>query len=362
MMKLVVDLRLIHNSGIGTYIKNVIPSIIKDFDEVLVLGDPMIIKKFDWHNQVKIIPFTYKVYTPIEQLMYIFKIPKCDVFWTPHFNTPLFFVRTKRRLVTIHDVNHLANPSHFSLPKRLWARILYKNAVKRSDVIYTVSKFSKSEILKFFKVSPEKIKVVYCGIQDNFESNINNKTIPLPVDYILFVGNVKPHKNLITLLKAYYQLDKTTTKKYKLVILGRKEGFVTEDSEVFTYVEDNNLYENVHFTGHVPDNVLSNVYRNATLFVFPSLYEGFGLPVLEAMSCGVAVLCSDRASIPEIAGNASIYFNPENIEELTDKIMRLLEDKDLRAEYVKKGLEQHKKFTWKNSIEKHKRYLKTGNE
>ncbi|MBQ4820095.1 glycosyltransferase family 1 protein [Aquimarina sp. MMG016] len=353
-MKLVIDLRLIHNSGIGTYIKNVIPLIISGFGEVLVLGDPVIIKKFEWSKKLEIIPFRYKVYSFKEQLMLPVYIPKCDVFWTPHFNAPLLPIKATKRMVTIHDVNHLSNPAYFSYIKRLWAKVLYKNAVKRSDTICTVSKFSKSEILKFFTVDPHKINVVYCGVDQNFVKNVMvDSGLELPTNYFLFVGNVKPHKNLITLLKAYNQLTTEIKEKYKLVVLGRKEGFITQETAIFRYIEDNNLSKNIYFTGYVSDNLVSDVYKNATLFIFPSLYEGFGLPLLEAMSCGVPVLSSDMASLIEVGGEAVVYFNPKEANDLKENIVQLLDNQELRIKCVEKGFEQIKKFSWQRSADKH---------
>lgn len=362
-MKLIVDLRLIHNSGIGTYIKNVFPSIIKDFDEVEVLGDPIFLKNFDWSNQIKIIPFRYKIYSFVEQLMYPIRIPKCDVFWTPHFNSPLLPIKAKKRLVTVHDVNHLSNPKYFSFAKRYIAKILYKNAVYRSRYIYTVSEFSKSEILKFFSVDPDKIKVVYCGVSQNFSKiKSTTPTLELPKNYLLYVGNVKPHKNLMTLLKAYCLLEREIKEKYKLVVLGKKDGFITEDREIFKFIEENDLHRRVHFTGFIPDQEVPLVYKNASLFVFPSLYEGFGLPILEAMSSGVPVISSNKASLPEVGGDAVLYFDPTDLSDLKENIIRLLADQTLRDKLVKKGHEQVKRFDWQKSIDKHKKVLKDLND
>ncbi|MHA7059256.1 glycosyltransferase family 4 protein [Aquimarina sp. M1] len=358
-MRLVIDVRLIHNSGIGTYIKNTIPSIIDHVDEVVVLGDPETIREFDWSHKVKVISFRANVYSFKEQLLYPIRIPICDVFWTPHFNAPLLPIKAAKRMVTIHDVNHLSNPEYFSYIKRLWARILYKNAIEQSDEICTVSEFSKSEILKFFSVDSTKINIVYGGIDQNFASKTtDNSDLVLPLNYFLFVGNIKAHKNLITLLKAYNQLEAELKKTYKLVILGRKKGFITQDTEIFSHIEENGLIKNIHFTGYVIDDEVSKVYKNATLFVFPSLYEGFGLPLLEAMACGVPVLSSDKASLPEVGGDAVLYFDPNDPLNLKEQIIRLLSDDELMSELKQKGLQQIKKFDWKFSIKKHITILK----
>jgi len=156
-MKLVIDLRLINSSGIGTYLKNVIPGMIVFFEEVIALGNKEELSNFEWSNSIKIISFPYKVYGFLEQLYYPIKIPKCDFFWSPHFNAPLFPVKSEKRIVTIYDVNHLTNVSYYNYIKRTWAKVLYKNATKSSDVLFTISEFSKSEILKYFPGNEHKI-------------------------------------------------------------------------------------------------------------------------------------------------------------------------------------------------------------
>ncbi len=354
-MRLVVDVRLIHNSGIGTYIKNVLPGMIDSFDEVIVLANQEGIDEFEWKNSVKTITFPYKIYGFLEQLYYSLIIPECDIFWTPHFNAPLFGIASKKRIVTIHDVNHLSNPSNFNILKRLWAKVLYKNAIKKSDQIITVSEFSKSEVLKYFEVNEQKINVIHCGVKQTFGKLKNEEVcaLILPDSYFLYVGNVKPHKNLITLLKAYKELDKSIRATYKLVILGKKEGFITNDHKIFDFIEKHNLEKDIRFTGFIKDHEVPIVYKQAAMFIFPSLYEGFGLPILEAMSCGVPVLSSDRASLPEIGGEASLYFDPLNPRELKEKITLLINDKKLQSEMIKKGIEHAKKFNWERSVQKY---------
>ncbi|WP_378180262.1 glycosyltransferase family 4 protein [Aquimarina sp. SS2-1] len=358
-MRLVVDIRLIHNSGIGTYIKNILPGIISSFDEVIVLVNKEGIDEFKWKNRVHVITFPYKTYSFLEQLYYSSVIPECDVFWTPHFNAPLFSIKSKKRIVTIHDVNHMSNPSNFSRIKRLWAKVLYQNAVRKSDYIITVSEFSKSEILRHFKAEKQKLSVVHCGVKQNYGKSINTEdcSLALPKSYFLFVGNVKPHKNLITLLQAYKELDKSVRTTYKLVILGKKEGFITNDYKVFEFIKEHNLENDIYFTGCIKDQEVPIVYHQATMFIFPSLYEGFGLPILEAMSCAVPVLSSDRTSLPEIGGAASLYFDPSNFAELKEKITLLVNDKKLQSEMIKKGIEHVKNFSWEQSIQKHIKIL-----
>lgn len=350
-MKLVIDVRSINASGIGTYIKNVIPGIISEFDTVTVLGNKSEIAKFDWSNKVEVVEFNSKMYSLKEQFLYPFKIPKCDVFWCPHFNFPIFATLAKKKVVTIHDVNHLAGVSPISFLKKKYAAILYNNAVKKAAIIFTVSEFSKSEILKYTNVEFEKIKVVYCGVNVPFFEETKENNATLPQDFILYIGNVKPHKNLIVLLKAYDALSDQLKAKYKLLIVGKKDGFITEDYEIDEFIKIKKLEENIIFTGHITDYDLPMYYQKASLFIFPSLYEGFGLPVLEALAANTVVISSNAASLSEIGGEAVIYFDPKNDVELSQKIKECLENKVI-VDTEKRKI-QLDKFTWEKSIKNH---------
>lgn len=353
-MKLVIDIRLINASGIGTYLKNIIPVIIEAFEEVTVLGNAKEIKHFEWSRRVEVISFTAKIYSIKEQIQYPFVIPKCDILWCPFFNVPFFPVKAVKIVTTIHDVYHLSENASISFFKKKYAELLFENAVQKSSLIFTISKFSQSEILKYTKANPKKIELVYCGVDKNFFRNSKlESNLQLPVNYILYVGNVKPHKNLIVLLKAYATFPQEFKLKFPLIFIGKKEGFITADHEIDSFINNNDLQKHITFTGYIEDAVIPGIYSNASLFVFPSLYEGFGLPILEALAAGTKVLSSNAASLTEVGGDAVLYFDPKNHLELADKIKNTiensLENKSLR-EQAEKQLE---KFTWEKSIEKH---------
>jgi len=353
-MKLVIDIRMINASGIGTYLKNILPEMIMAFNEVIVLGNKDEITKFEWSKQVKIIEFHSKIYSLKEQILYPFIVPKCDVFWCPHFNFPILPVRAKKKLVTIHDVNHLAGVSPISKIKKKYAHLLFENAVRKVDLIFTVSEFSKKEIIKYTKAKPEKIKVVHCGVNASFfKKEKNSKNLKLPENYILYVGNVKPHKNLIVLLKAYAMFSNEFKSKFKLLIVGKKQGFITQDNDIDNFIKNNDLEKIVFFSGHVADSDLPIYYQKASLFVFPSLYEGFGLPILEALAAKTIVISSNASSLPEIGGNAVVYFEPENHIELSQKIEECLESSIINERLEKERSTQLQKFTWKKSIQNH---------
>jgi glycosyltransferase involved in cell wall biosynthesis len=355
---LVVDARMINSSGIGTYLKNILPEIAKKF-HLTLLGVKEELSVFKWSKDCEIINFDAKIYSIKEQIILPFIVPKSTLFWCPHFNAPLFPIKATKIICTIHDLNHLAiNTNRFSL-KYQYAKILYRNAVKKSSVLITVSNFSKSELLNYTNAVKEKVKVIYCGVNSAFSKNNKvNIDKKLPENYILFVGNIKPHKNLIILLKAYNNLSKKTRLTYKLVVLGRENGFINSDKEVFKYIEKYNLTDHVFFTGYLDDEKIPLIYKQAKLFVFPSIYEGFGLPILESMASGTPVISSNAASLTEVGGDASIYFNPSNSTELQKKIELVLNNSKLKNEHIEKGFNQIKKFSWDTSSKEHIKLFK----
>src|ERR1039457_1605991 len=249
-----IDARMINHSGIGTYMKNLINALLGDY-HLILLGDPSEIKKHVKSEKIEILKFQPSIYSVSEQLKYPLNIPECDLFLSTHYNIPLFPIKAKKRLVIIYDMNHLAFYEKLSLAQKIYTKLMMNGAVKLSDAIITISEFSKSEILKYLKVDPIKIKVVHFGIDPEIIKAELKKDFPLsltmPERFLLFVGNVKPHKNLITLLKAFEILLKSGN-DYKLVIVGKKEGFITGDKEVIGLVEGNKLLnEHVIFTGHI---------------------------------------------------------------------------------------------------------------
>lgn len=346
---LVIDARMINQSGVGTYIKNLVPKITYFFDITLLVKSSDFLD-YDWIKRCKIIHFNANIYSLKEQLLFPFKIPKSDLLWSPHFNSPILPIRANRRVTTIHDVNHLALEKNKI--KKLYASILYRNSIRRSSELITVSVFSKDELIKHTNVNFKKINIIHCGVSTTFLNPIIAKK-NLPKKYILFVGNVKPHKNLISLLKAYKNLKDEIKKEYKLVILGKNKGFITPDNFVYKYIKNNKLDNDVIFTGYIEDNEVPNIYKNASLFVFPSLYEGFGLPLLEAMQMEVPILSSYYASLKEIGGDAVMYFNPKDTTELSQKITEILLDSILQKELIKKGKKRLTNFSWDTSIKKH---------
>jgi glycosyltransferase involved in cell wall biosynthesis len=362
MIKLVIDSRMIQSSGIGSYLQNLIP-FISNSTSTSVISDSAIISSFKWGNQVNVINVHSAIYSIREQFEIFNKIPRCDVFWSPHYNVPIFPVKANRRVVTIHDVNHLAFFDELNLQQKIYAKLMSLVSTRLSRKIITVSNFSKSEIIRYINADEGKIDVIYNGIDterftilDPAEVERTKKKCGIPDKFIMFVGNVKPHKNLLRLLLAYEKLYCQNLKDYFLVIVGRKEGFIIGNSEIFSILENNTvLRERVLFTGYLENADLSAIYNSASLLVLPSLYEGFGLPPLEAMACNCPVVVSNVASLPEVCGDAAHYVDPYDVESIAEGIYNVLSNESLRQDLIKKGAERVKLFSWERSAREHLR-------
>ncbi|MVM39564.1 glycosyltransferase [Spirosoma sp. HMF3257] len=355
MKHICIDARMINNSGIGVYIRYFINSLLADARmRVTILGRKVELDAyFDLHT-FNHIEADFPIYSITEQLKLPRLIPVCDVFWSPHYNVPILPFRARKFLVTIPDVFHLAFYNTLSLPQKIYAKVVMNAAVRKADRILTISNYSKNEIIQFTSVHPDKIDVIYLGLDRDLFHSINaieeyervRTKYNTPQKYILFVGNVKPNKNLKTLVSAFrLLLDKLP--EYQLLIVGKKEGFINSDDELFSQViEDPELNNRVAFTGYVDLADLPILYSMASLFAFPSLYEGFGFPPLEAMACGCPVVASDRASIPEICGEAALYIDPAYPQQLADAIYQVISNEPLKESLVKKGYEQVEHYDW----------------
>ncbi len=249
-------------------------------------------------------------------------IPKCDVLWVPSINVPMFPTRAKKLVTTIHDVFHLAHPECYSVIKLVILKSLITRAVNKSCLILTVSDFSAKEIVRFYGKNVEsKIHRVYNGF--NGAEYVKKSFFKDKFDYILFVGSVKPHKNLKNALLAF---DRVRCKlgNFYFVIVGKKEGFITGDDDVQTIVDRiNQNEEKVIFTGNVDDDSLYSIYEDAFAFIMPSYYEGFGIPLVEAMHFKLPIICSDIPVFHEVCGNQVLYFDPSNVDAISESILKV---------------------------------------
>ncbi len=337
-MRLCIDARMIRSSGIGTTLQHLIPLLAQTSHEIILLGE----KQGELPMSSR---FTSPIYSLSEQIQFPWKIPSCDVFWSPHYNAPLLPIRAKKRIVTIHDVCHLTYP--LSRFKRLVSHFLLQKACQTSDQIVTVSAFSKSEILAHLNVLQEKIHVIYPGVdRQQFSSQKKEQTPP----FFLFVGNIKTHKNLSVLLKAFELLQPTNL---HLIIVGKKEGLLSSDQTLDEHLRQSPLKNQIKLLGEISSSELQTLYASASALIFPSLYEGFGLPPLEAMASGCPVIASNAASIPEVCQDAALYFSPRSPQELAEQMRRILSEASLRQQLIQKGLALSAFFSWEKTAKKY---------
>ncbi len=366
--------------GLGRYTQEIVDNILRldDFNEYVIFlrkenFDELII---DDYKNVKKVLAEVRWYTLKEQFLmpYFIWRQKLDLIHFPHFNVP-FFVPTKF-VVTIHDLiltkfkTIRATTLHPIIYRiKNWGyRLVIKNALKKSKDIIAVSEFTKNDIIEQFKIDSNKISVVYEGVsnlskgQDSlFVAKLNSSNVLRDYEirdpFVLYVGNAYPHKNLDFLITSFLDLHKRNN-KLKLVLVGREDYFYQELKDLSDSVFADFPENPVIFAGYVPDNKLEIFYKKALVYVFPSLYEGFGLPPLEAMAKGCPVLSSNAGSMPEILGEAAIYFNPRDKEDFLNKIEKIFSDTSLREKLISLGHDQQKKYNWwECAFATHKIYL-----
>ena len=252
-------------------------------------------------------------------------------------------------VITVHDVARF----RFRLAKEtlservgLW---LDKRGIKEASLIIAVSQFTKRDLIELLKVPPDKVAVVYNGI--NHRVFYPREKKPLNSPYLIYAGSERPRKNLGRLLEAFAKL-KREFPELKLVKVGEAGRDPRFRQSTLAKVRELGLEGEVLFVGHLRDDRLAEYYSGALCMVYPSLYEGFGFPPLEAMACGCPVAASRTTSIPEVVGDAGLLFDPRNVEEMTDAIRRIISDEELRKKLVEQGLERSKKFTWQRAAER----------
>jgi glycosyltransferase involved in cell wall biosynthesis len=279
---------------------------------------------------------------------------RLDIAHVPYFASPLF--PKTPTVVTIHDLIPLILPLYRgSVLVRLYTRLV-AIAARRADVVITDSESSKEDVIRILKIPEERVRVIYLAADEMFrpvndEARLSfvRRKYGLPRLYLLYLGGFDQRKNVSMLIRAFALLNRgKTAKRVNLVIAGR---LPLKDTPFFpdprSLVEELGIGEEVVFTGWVEEEDKPALYSGALAFVFPSLYEGFGLPPLEAMSCGVPVIASNRASLPEVVGDGGLLFDPEDAEGLAYAIELLLSDEALRAELQRKALAQSARFSWK---------------
>lgn len=347
MKTLCIDLRWIDSSGVGVYIKGILPGIVERLKDVSIvgIGDRARLESFPWSQaaNVELIDCQAGRYSLAEQIQLPIAIPsRTDLFFSPYYTIPLFY----RGLlaVTVHDLSHLVVQEIVEDPKkRIYAQIMFRALRKRASVIFTVSDFTKTELLRFTSGEREdNILPTHLGVSPEWY-----KAASLPAirsrPYLVCVGNVKPYKNLDRLVEAFLKVKDRVP--HDLVIVGQKDGLITGESpEFFERVRKGG--DRIEMTGPVSYSSLLSLVGHAEAMIMPSLYEGFGLPPVEAMAAGVPVAVAQAASLPEVCGDAALYFNPLVVDEIAQGLIQITQDAELRGKLVSKGVKQSQQYTW----------------
>ena len=259
-----------------------------------------------------------------------------------------------RQYAVIHDINFMHHPEFLKFSNRKYYRHYFPKFAKKASRIATVSSYSKEDIVKTFGIEEDKIDVVYCGINSFFKplsideiSAIRNKYTSGEL-YFLFVGALSPRKNVKGLLQAFEFFKKETASRFKLVIAGSE---MYRSGELIDYKNTMTFGQDVIFTGRVNDQTLNDIYGAAHAFVFVPFFEGFGIPLIEAMQCHVPVIASNVTSLPEVAGEAAILVDPANINEIKNAMIRIYNNDDLRNDLIKRGDIQKKLFSWERTAD-----------
>ena len=362
-MKIAIDIRRMNEFGVGTYTRNIIRALARlDRENKYFLLGPA-----EKVGEIGKLPENFKTVHVLPadtmrghlQCRAIVARLNCDLVHVPH----LFWLPRGlpcRYAVTVHDLlEHMYRADIGSGFKRSLHFQLTRRVLKHAARIFAVSNFTKNEITKLFGIDSGKVEVVYNAIDQRFLSGHATdadrqflaERYQITYPFLLYAGRISPHKNLVRIIEAFSAL-KTDLLKHdaypdlKLIIIGDE---LSKHPDLRRTVVRGGVQNDVRFLGFVPIEVLRIFYDAAKVFVFPSLYEGFGLPPLEAMAHGTPVLTSNTSSIPEVVGNAAVLVNPENVFEMMRALQRVLLDANLREKMRLRGYEQVKKFSWDRS-------------
>jgi glycosyltransferase involved in cell wall biosynthesis len=360
-VKVAIDIRRMTEFGVGTYTRNVIRALgrLDHESKYFLIGSPEKVA------EIGPLPPNFKTVPLLEQdntlkgsleCRAILRRLKCDVAHIPH----LFWVPRALPcpyVMTVHDVlEHMYRAHDRSQPRRILHYTMTRRAMRGAARIFAVSHFTKGEIEKLFGIPGLRIQVVYNAIDERFlrghatdsDRQLLAERFLVNYPFLLYAGRISPHKNLVRIIEAFSALKAELEKeeKYhdlKLVIIGDE---LSKHPDLRRTVIRGGVHNDVRFLGFVPIEVLRIFYDAAKIFVFPSLYEGFGLPPLEAMAHGTPVVTSNTSSLPEVVGNAAVLVNPENVFEIMRALHRVLLDQGLREKLKERSYEQAKKFSW----------------
>ncbi len=355
-----IDARKIRDFGIGTYVRN----LIRELAEIDRDNTYHVITGPTGRDALKRLPKNFHVSiqrSPVYSIRELFALSwhllrlKVDLYHATHYVMPLFL--PCRSVVTIHDIIHLLYPEF--LPNRLaflYAERMIRRSLQRGDRIISVSRNTRSDLMSYFQVDGEKIEVVYNGIEDEFRTELPNdelerwmRNLGLERPYLLFVGNPKPHKNLDNVIKAYARALQLHDFPHRLVCVGDRGGI---EFKIRQRASQLGIEDRILLLGHVAQEALPAIYQGAAAFLYPTLYEGFGLPVVEAMASRVPVITSNTSALKEIAAGYADLVNPLDVDGMAQAIVRTVSDTDHRRSLRKLGQRRADEFHWRQAAAK----------
>ena len=354
--KIGIDARMFSDSftGIGRYNFELTKRFFShdDIEWVIFMNEPEY-SKYNFPSHVKKVLVNAPHYSFAEQVKFlgILNKEKCDLVHFTHFNAPLLY--RGKFVTTIHDTTISFYPG--KKMNSWWRKLAYnfviRHAIGKAKKVITVSDNTKRDVENLFSTSSHKIQTVWNGIGEEFhkvssvEQDAVKQKLGVRAPFLLYTGNWREHKNLPRLLHAFKNIleQSSTLKNLQLVITGKQDPYYPEVTQTIEQLE---LQNSVKLVGLVDQEDLIRLYNAASVYVFPSLYEGFGLPPLEAMQCGTPVIASRISAIPEVCGNAVQYFDPKDIDDMSTQISKVLLDEDLQRDLTGKGEKQIEKFSW----------------
>jgi len=364
-MKIAVITRMLRKDkieGIGMFAKEILSRIVRNHPEheFTFLFDRKYDEEFVFAKNVTPFILAFPARHPVQMaywhqvaLKNYLKKNKHDILISPDGSIPLN--AEVPTIAVIHDLNFEYFPEDLPFSFRLYYTYYYPRIAKVASRIVTVSEFSKSDLLKFYNVDGSKVDVAYNAVGDEFKKleevkikEVRNKySSGLP--YFFFIGSLHKRKNIDGMIKAYDHFRSSSSSPVKFIFAGAKRWWTKEMEEAFS----SSPYKNdIHFIGRVTDTQLVELIGGAYALMYPSKFEGFGIPIVEAMKCGVPVITSNETAMPEIAGDAAMLVNPHSVESMSDAMIKLVSDEGLRQTLIAKGFEQSKKFSWDQSADK----------
>ncbi len=345
-----IDARKYFDFGIGTYIENLVDEVGKNpgrFDLVLYVT-PSDLASMPVGRGWRIVPVPFKKYSLAELFLFARRVrrDRIELFHEPHYTLP--FHLSVPAVVSVHDLIHTELSEYFTPLQREYARFVLRHAVAAADAVIVLTEFMKGELLSRYPGAGGKIHVIPLGVDagflprsgDNITSSFGKK-FGLAKPFILYAGSLKPHKNIPVLLTAFARF--TMRQEIDLVFVGER---LRENPELVRLLADLGLGPEIHDLGKIGPGEVRAAFRSADCVVLPSEYEGFGLPLIEAMACGTPVIISDAPALTEVAGGAAMVFERKNVESLAAVLERVFADASLRTECAAKGISRSGQFTW----------------